>query len=107
MTLFLIDLIGRTVLELFSGVCDFGQEVGVNHYQDVYSFEGGLSDEWSSWSGGLPRVSEDEAFCGRHSLYVCLILLLVCINYYTAGNYELQSLVLVQQFGPKINTNSS
>ena len=73
MTLFLIDLIGRTVLELFSGLCDFGQEVGVNHYQDVYSFEGGLSDAWSSWVGGLPQVSEDEAFCGRHSLFVSII----------------------------------
>lgn len=68
--LFLVDLIGRAVLELFSGECDFGQEVGINHYQDVYSFEGGLSDAWSSWAGGLPQVSKDEAFCGRHSLFV-------------------------------------
>ena len=68
-----IDLIGRAVLELFSGVCDFGQEVGINHYEDVYSFEGGLSDTWSSWEGGLPQVSEEEAFCGRHSLFVSLV----------------------------------
>jgi hypothetical protein len=68
-----IDLVGRAVLELFSGVCDFGQEVGINHYQDVYSFEGGLSDAWSSWAGGLPQVSEEEAFCGRHSLFVSLM----------------------------------
>ena len=68
-----IDLIGRAVLELFSGVCDFGQEVGINHYEDVYNFEGGLSDAWSSWDGGLPQVSEEEAFCGRHSLFVSLV----------------------------------
>ena len=63
-------MIGSTVLELFSGVCDYGQEVGVNHYQEVYGFEGGLSDAWSSWGGGLPEISESEAFCGRHSLFV-------------------------------------
>lgn len=56
-------------------MCDFGQEVGVNHYQDVYGFESGLSDVWSSWGGGLPQISEDEAFCGRHSLFVSLMTL--------------------------------
>ena len=52
-------------------MCDYGQEIGVNHYQ-VYDFEDGESDAWDSWSGSVPEVSEDEAFCGRHSLFVCL-----------------------------------
>ena len=66
------DLLGQTVLDLFIGVCDYGQEIGVNHYQDIYDFEGGSSDAWSSWGGGQPEISEDEAFCGRHSLFVSL-----------------------------------
>lgn len=65
-------MLGETVLRLFSGLCDYGLEIGVNHYREVYSFEGGLFDAWSSWNGGQPEVSEDEAFCGRHSLFVCL-----------------------------------
>lgn len=91
-----IDLIGRRVLELFSGVCDFGQEIGVNHYQDVYSFEDGLSDVWSSWGGGVPQVTEDEAFCGRHSLFVSLTYEEIIIT------YEWPSIIAMWEFGPRV-----
>ena len=67
------DILNNTILSLFHGVCDFGRELGVRHYDDsVFDFEGGVgSDEtWTAWNGKAPEIVEDESYCGRHSLYV-------------------------------------
>jgi len=67
------DILNNTIFSLFHGVCDFGRELGVRHYDNsVFDFEGGVgSDEtWTAWNGKAPEIVEDESYCGRHSLYV-------------------------------------
>lgn len=67
-------LLASTVLDLFSGVCEFDIRHGVNHYPglDGSDFEGGINsiEVWSAWSSNPPEITEEEALCGRHSLYV-------------------------------------
>lgn len=58
---------------LLTGVCGkaFGLELGYTHYNDVvYGFEES-STLWTGWDGSAPLQTTQEAFCGRHSLYVC------------------------------------
>ena len=69
------DLLDNTVVSLFNGVCDFGRELGVRHYDNIFDFEGGVgsSETWRGWNGKTPEIVEDESFCGRHSLYVSCV----------------------------------
>ena len=61
-----------SIMQLFSGMCEdaFGQELGFFHFNDVYQFEGGSGQAWTAWDGTPPVITTEDAFCGRHSLYV-------------------------------------
>lgn len=74
----LLDILAIAVLGLFSGDCEFDIVHGVNHYPgpNGFDFEGGIrSDEgWAAWNGDPPEIAEEEALCGRHSLYVSQVV---------------------------------
>ncbi len=68
------EALGDAVLSLFSGKCEFDLLHGINYYPGPlgFDFEEGVNsgEAWSSWNGIPPLITEDEALCGRHSLYV-------------------------------------
>lgn len=70
----LAEFLREAVLSLFEGVCDFGFEIGIFHYDDVvHNFEDDTvrtSGSWRAWNGEIPVISESESYCGRQSLYV-------------------------------------
>ena len=88
-------LVGEALLDLFSGQCEFSQTFGIRRYPspDGFNFEGGVrSDEaWSSWNGSPPEITEEEALCGRHSLYVSVLhmcMSVLCGHHHNASAYE-------------------
>ena len=70
------DALGDAVLDLFAGQCEFDRSHAINYYPGPigYDFEGGIdsNEAWGSWNGSPPQITEEEALCGRHSLYVSM-----------------------------------
>lgn len=68
------------MLGLFAGQCEFDILQGINYYPSPrgYDFEGGIhsNEAWRAWNADPPLMTEEEALCGRHSLYVSVV---VCI----------------------------
>jgi hypothetical protein len=69
--------LNSSITGLLSGVCDeaFDLELGFSHYNDiVYGFEEhGTPLAWVAWDADAPVQTNEQALCGRQSLYVCSI----------------------------------
>ena len=65
-----IDIVTAAAYSLLEGVCQFEPSFGVYNFNNtIYDFETGVQG-WQAWDSTSPEVVEDEALCGRQSLYV-------------------------------------
>lgn len=70
--------INASIMSLLSGTCEeaFGQELGYTHYGGVHTFENSTSLWSAAWGGLTPMQTNEDSFCGQHSLHVCIHILL-------------------------------
>ena len=66
------DALKAAIFGLFHGICHYGNAPVTFYNNTVYGFEYGIgsNETWQNWGVGVPVIADNEAFCGRFSLYV-------------------------------------